>query len=330
MTRIFGRYVPVEMALLGLLELLLSFTVIYAMAATQGVLGPNHLLWLPLDAPTLHHAARLAGVIGICAVAIGLYRPEICLDRRRLVLNSAVAAIIAFPVALIVSGHFNVGLSVTYAIWLAKVLVIWIGFAVVSRSVFSLTLRQRLFAKRVLVVGADGSAKQTAQAIRGGRGKLFEIAGLNHGLADIAAITPATLRQCHIWGVVVASGTLDGTEPTEIAERERLLDLRLRGIRVYDDLSFWEQHLGRVNLGRIDTGWFLRDEGFSNGPLSRLIKRCVDIVVSLVLLALTFPLMLVTAILVKLDSPGPVLYRQQRAGLLRCAVHPAQVSQHGH
>ncbi|HEX5327989.1 MAG TPA: TIGR03013 family XrtA/PEP-CTERM system glycosyltransferase, partial [Acetobacteraceae bacterium] len=306
---------PVEMALLGAMELLLSFAAIYAMAVVPETLGTHPFRWLVLDPHSAHNAALLTASIGLCAVTIGLYRPEICLDRRRLVLNAAVAAVLAFPVALVVSGQFSTGFSRTYAIWLAKVLILWIGFAVVSRSVLSRALRQRLFARPILVVGAAGAAKQTAEAIRGGRGKLFELAGLSYALTDVAGMTQEALRRRGIWGVVVATDRLDVAGPAEAEERQRLLDWRLRGVRVYDDVSFWEQHLGRVNLDRIDAGWFLRAEGFANGPLSRAVKRLIDIAVSLLLLILTLPLMICTAIVIKLDSPGPILYHQQRAGL---------------
>ncbi|HEX5327710.1 MAG TPA: hypothetical protein VFW75_13655, partial [Acetobacteraceae bacterium] len=210
MTRIVGRYVPVEMALLGAMELLLSFAAIYAMAVVPETLGTHPFRWLVLDPHSAHNAALLTASIGLCAVTIGLYRPEICLDRRRLVLNAAVAAVLAFPVALIVSGQFSTGFSRTYAIWLAKVLVLWIGFAVVSRSVLSHALRQRLFARPILVVGAAGAAKQTAEAIRGGRGKLFELAGLSYALTDVSGMTQEALRRRGIWGVVVATDRLDG------------------------------------------------------------------------------------------------------------------------
>ena len=314
MTRIIGRYVPVEMAIFGLLELLLSFVVIYAMLAARGVLGPGELPPIVAAWRAVNHAALLAVTIGVCAVAIGLYRPEIFFDRRRVVLNAAIAAILAYPAALIVSGHFSAGLSRTYAIWLVKVLVIWLAVAVVSRSIFSVALRQKLFARRVLVLGRGACAVRTAEAIRTGHGKLFELAGVNFGPTDPARMTADLLHERGIWGVVVASETIDGADPTDDPLRERLIDLRLRGVRVYDDSAFWEQHLGRVNLDRINAGWFLRAEGFSNGALPRTIKRAVDIAASLVLLALTLPLMLGVGILIKLDSPGPVLYRQQRLG----------------
>jgi sugar transferase (PEP-CTERM system associated) len=303
------------MAVLGFLELLLSFAVIYAMAAAPSVLGPHGLHTFALDPRSFNQAALIAGTIGICAVTIGLYRPEICLNRRRLILNAAVAAIVAFPIALIVSRHFSDGLSRTYTIWLIKVLVLWLGFAVVSRSLISMALRQQLFTRHVLVLGSGIPGRRTAEAIRAGRGKLFELAGVSFGLADAAGKTLTALRERQIWGIVVAAEAFASADPADAAEHERLLDWRLRGLRVYDDVSFWEQHLGRVNLDRIDAGWFLRAESFRNGACSRAIKRAVDVSVSLLLLVLTFPLMMATAIAIKLDSRGPALYRQQRVGL---------------
>jgi sugar transferase (PEP-CTERM system associated) len=314
MTRIIGRYVPVEMAIFWLLELLLSFAVIYVMLGGQGVLGPGELPPIVAAWHVANHAALLAVTIGLCAVAIGLYRPEIFFDRRRLLLNAAVAAVLAFPAALIVSGHFSARLSLTYAIWLVKVLAIWLAVAVITRSIFSVALRQELFVRRVLVLGRGASAGWTAEAIRTGRGNLFELAGLNFSPADPARLTAGFLRERRIWGVVATSDTINGDDPTDEVLRERAIDLRLRGVRIYDDTAFWEQHLGRVNLDRIDTGWFLRAEGFSDSALSRVVKRSVDIAASLLLLALTLPLMMGVGILIKLDSRGPVLYRQQRVG----------------
>jgi sugar transferase (PEP-CTERM system associated) len=314
MTRIIGRYVPVEMAIFGLLELLLSFAVIYAMLAAHGVLGPGELPPIVAAWRVANHAALLAVTIGICAIAIGLYRPENFFDRRRLLLNAAIAAVLAFPAALIVSGHFSAGLSRTYAIWLVKVLAIWLAVAVISRSIFGVAVRQKLFVRRVLVLGRGTSAKRTAEAVRTGRANVFELAGVNFSPADPAGMTADVLHERGIWGVVVAADTINGNDPSDDALRGRLIDLRLRGARIYDDSAFWEQHLGRVNLDRLDTGWFLRAEGFSNGVLSWAIKRAVDITASLLLLALTLPLMMGVGILIKLDSRGPVLYRQQRVG----------------
>lgn len=311
MTRLFGRYVPVEMTVLATLESLLCFGALYAtlIASSTGRLAVD-----VIDVGLANRAALLAGIIGLSAIAIGLYRPEVCLDRRRLLLNAAVAAILAFPAALLVSGEFGDGLTKTYAVALVKVLGVWITFAVAARSLVSTLLSQVVFPRRVLLVGS-GTDVNTWDALRSGRGRLYEFAGIKAGPIGIAGLTPEQLRENRIWGIVVMGGGGTAREEFAAREQERLIDCRLRGVRVYDDASFWEQHLGRVNLARLECAWFLRGEGFRGGWLSLLIKRVIDVVASGLLLAFTFPLMFTTAILIKLDSPGPVFYRQARVGL---------------
>ena len=309
MTRIFGRYVPVEMAVLAMLEALLCFGALYG---TLLATSTRHFAIGAIDIGLANRAALLAATIGICAVAIGLYRPEICLDRRRLVLDAAVAAILAFPAALLVSGRFGDGLTRTYAIALVKVLFIWLAFAVTIRAFASTARRHYLFRRRILFVGAGAADLADSDALQSGRGRLYESAGIATGPSEISNLTPAFLREHRIWGLVVAGPAGGAAVPVD---HQQLIDCRLRGIRIYDEASFWEQHLGRVNLDCLNFNWFVRGDGFSYGRLSLVIKRLIDIIVSLILLGLTFPLMLGTAILIKLDSPGSILYRQQRVGL---------------
>ncbi|MGH7156209.1 MAG: sugar transferase, partial [Acetobacteraceae bacterium] len=309
--RIVGRHLPVEMALLGVIELMLSFSIVYAMLDVRAEFLRRPLQIPAFNPSTAPLAAGLAAIIACCAVVIGLYRPEICLDRRRIVLNAATVAVVAFPVAFLLGGHFGARFSITYAIWLIKVLVIWLGVVVVSRSLFSFVLHGKLFARRILVVGDPARAAQITDLLDSGRAELFEpIEPL-----DPQHLTPEVLRKHRVWAVVVAAATAGDDDTIDTEEQQRLLDCKLRGIRVYDDATFSEHHLGRISLERIDADWFLRADGFARGLLSRVIKRAVDIVASLLLLILTFPLTLAVAILIRLDSPGASLYRQQRVGL---------------
>ena len=134
------------------------------------------------------------------------------------------------------------------------------------------------------------------------------------------------LRTRRVWGIVVTDDDdVAGDETLRSASNhpddgcpldpDRLLDLKLRGIRVFNDRGFWEQHLGKINLDRLDTRWLMFSEGFVNGRLDRVVKRMSDIACSLTLLLLTLPLMLVISLLIKLDSPGTLFYRQERVGL---------------
>lgn len=96
-----------------------------------------------------------------------------------------------------------------------------------------------------------------------------------------------------------------------------LLEAKLHGVMVVDIRSFYEHVAKRLPLSQINDEWLLQTEGFSlntRGSLRRL-KRALDVFLSLLLLVLTFPLMLLTALIVRLESNGPVIYTQDRVGL---------------
>ena len=96
-----------------------------------------------------------------------------------------------------------------------------------------------------------------------------------------------------------------------------LLEAKLRGSMVVDIRSFYEHVVQRLPLSQITDEWLLQNEGFSlntRGSLRRL-KRVLDMLISLMLLIPATPVMLLTALIVRLESPGPVIYRQERGSL---------------
>ncbi len=308
MTRMVGRHVPPEMAALWLGELVLAFVVIYAMLVAPAALDLLGVSWTALDLHLANRAALLAVTIGAVAVAIGLYRPDICFDPRRVALNAAIVAVLAFPAALAIGGEFSGGLDRGYAAWLAKALLTWALCVLLTRWALSLALHQRLLARRILVLGSGEPAVRLRQALRSRRGALFQTGTLDGG-TDVAQLSADELRRGRIWGVVIADPHL-----CPMAEA-RLVECKLRGVRVFDELGFCEQHLGRISLERIDSGWFIAADGFACGPVRHAAKRLIDIMISLVLLMLTLPLALVAMLAIRLGSSGPVLYRQERVGL---------------
>jgi sugar transferase (PEP-CTERM system associated) len=95
----------------------------------------------------------------------------------------------------------------------------------------------------------------------------------------------------------------------------QLLHCKLAGIKVTDFLDFWERETRTVDLEALRPSWLFYSDGFRSGPVDEFLKRSFDVVVSLGLLFLTLPLLVITACLIRLESPGPVLYRQPRVGL---------------
>jgi len=96
---------------------------------------------------------------------------------------------------------------------------------------------------------------------------------------------------------------------------DALLDCKLAGIAVTEYSTFWERETGRVDLDALHPSWMIFSDGFVGGGLQAIAKRGFDLLASLAILVWTLPLLMVTAIAVRLESPGAVLYRQERVGL---------------
>jgi len=95
------------------------------------------------------------------------------------------------------------------------------------------------------------------------------------------------------------------------------LDCKLDGITIYDMPTFYEKTTGKVPVEHVTDSWLVFTPllGVNKNVYNNKLKRALDFTLSLLGLAFTLPLALVIAVVVKLDSFGPVLYRQQRVGL---------------
>ncbi|HUB46658.1 MAG TPA: exopolysaccharide biosynthesis polyprenyl glycosylphosphotransferase [Acetobacteraceae bacterium] len=307
MTRILGQYISLATATLGLVELVLSFLIVETLLHVAT--GPSGFATAALPPVTglAEFAAVFALVTGGIATSIGLYRPEVCLEPRQRIASAAVAGIVAYPVLLLlmVIDRSQTGLTGWVVLWLGIALLVWQAGILLTHLAFRVLLRRERMVRRVIVVGSGHHAARFADMLRTPRVRLFEpmIA------PTTTSLSPESLRERGIWGVVVTSP--DDTETHAPA----LLDSKLRGARVLSTAAFCEKHLGRIDLDGVDAQWLLRADGFAHGQLADLVKRGLDIAVSLTLLVMALPVMLIAALAIKLESPGPVLYRQQRVGL---------------
>jgi exopolysaccharide biosynthesis polyprenyl glycosylphosphotransferase len=89
---------------------------------------------------------------------------------------------------------------------------------------------------------------------------------------------------------------------------------RQAGIPVLGETEFMERQLACVNIDRLPAAWLDRSDAARESRAVATIRRGLDIALSVLLLLATLPLLLMTAVAIKLDSPGPVFYRQERVG----------------
>src|SRR5207249_5823914 len=93
-----------------------------------------------------------------------------------------------------------------------------------------------------------------------------------------------------------------------------LLRAKLSGVRVEDATTTYERLTGKILIDDLKPSWLIFSDGFRASRWTRFIKRMLDLSLSVIGSIVAAPIMLLTAIAVKLDSAGPVLYRQERVG----------------
>lgn len=107
----------------------------------------------------------------------------------------------------------------------------------------------------------------------------------------------------------------DPKMPDEIMQD--LFQCRLKGIPVREIADFYEEEWEKVPVYHLKDRWFVNSHGFTviHHIFYQRVKRIVDICLSILAMIITGPLMLLTAVLIKIESEGPVFYKQERIGL---------------
>ncbi len=201
-------------------------------------------------------------------------------------------------------------------------LLLIVGGMLVMRLLGNEMLPSSYTRQRVLIYGTGGRASIVGQSLlendpsieligyfRGPQEKGPVIQGLN--VISPGKTLTDVVREQRVNEIVVAlSERRGGSMPLR-----ELLDCKLQGIRVIDLATHFEQLLGQIHLEAVSAGWLIFGDGFKQGLVRSVVKRLFDILGSGILLLLSSPVMLVTALLIFIESGRPIFYRQERVGL---------------
>jgi exopolysaccharide biosynthesis polyprenyl glycosylphosphotransferase len=113
------------------------------------------------------------------------------------------------------------------------------------------------------------------------------------------------------------SGVVFNSDAKDESLMKQLMALRLRGVRIYTLSDFYEIFWFKVPINDLKEAWFAINEGFHllHSKIGQRLKRAFDIFLSLVILIISFPICLLTGILITLTDKGPIFYTQWRKGL---------------
>lgn len=177
--------------------------------------------------------------------------------------------------------------------------------------------------ERVLIVGAEQMAIETARAALEQRDAGVRIVGftsndpskmgkslVNPRVIGLSSDIAEIVKRENVDRIVVSMGERRGQFPSE-----ELLQLSLGGkVHIEECPSFYERLTGRVNLDMLRPSWLIFSGRGKQTRFSAVVRIVLHRLVALVGLIFSLPVMLVTIVFIKLESKGPVFYKQERVG----------------
>ncbi len=316
MIRLFGHYVSKLYLLLGVAEFVVIFYSMVAGYYMRFSVAGMSVVALP---ETLSYTAMAyAGAMLISMISVGLYQRGLPFSAGLLVRIG-----LSFLIA-------NVAMSVVF--YTFPDLAVWRGvmaFAMLFTFAGVLGLRTLFFrlthaeeqTNAVLVLGTGRQAQMIADLEPQQPG--FRVVGyvpVNEQETDIPA-ERWLLHDRRLYDLVV-DHQVDEIVVAPDDRRLRLpvdeiLDCKMSGTMVLDLLSFFEKETSRIKLDVLQPSWIFFSDGFHLGGLAQYSKRVLDLIVASVILLIAWPLMLLVALAILIESGGrgPILFHQVRVGL---------------
>ena len=265
-----------------------------------------------------HALAKVLGIVVLafmCAHNMELHDPHRLLKPqqmlpRALILVGTLSLLLAgltymFPQFLVGRHVFLTGLYILIFFW-----ILW-------RWAYDWLAVRDTFRERVYVLGDGRRARQIIASIRSRRGLGVDLVGWAGESEDNAPPFESIGRTLLNLGnsreidcLIVAM-----TDRRSKMPMDELLHLRLRGIRIEDGTTWLEKSSGQIDIDDLNPSSLIFGNGFHVATGFKLPRRLLSWLLAVVLCVITLPLIPIIVLLIKLSSPGPVLYRQKRVGL---------------
>ncbi len=207
-------------------------------------------------------------------------------------------------------------------IYMLSILILFF-FIIVWRVGYIHILNKGMFNQHIIILGSSKLAKDIYEKITTNIDCGYTVCAIipddsdspTHGLPENLVIDqkdkplPEVSKTYGIDKIIVALKEKRGQFPTQ-----ELIQCRTEGIDVISGSSFYELLTGKVLVREIEPSWLIFSKGFQKSKFKAGMKRMQDIILSSILLLLLSPLLIVVAMLIKLDSKGPVFFAQDRVG----------------
>ena len=310
MIRLFNHYLSVRTLLLAAIEAMVLFQSVVLVFQLRVA---DFSLRLPVA-----EAGVFTSVMLLMMTALGLYQAQA--EPFRVTVQRV---LVAYGLSLVLMSFFFYVFPSFYVgrgAFLVSSLFAMAGVMVVRLVFFRMT-DIGLPRRRVLVLGNGPEAEEIIRYLHEGElVRAVQYAGMYPVVAERETGEPErrinhdqlmrTVRDLRVSEIVIAVRDRRGG----VLPLRQLLDARLTGVRVMDLAAFYERERGMLKVDNLRASWLIFGQGFDQGMTRDVVKRLFDVVVSLVMLVLTLPILLVTMLLIVLETGFPVFYRQERVG----------------
>lgn len=314
MIRLFRHYIPVWFLLLGIAEAVVFAGSMY--------LGEVTRFWKYdplLDSQGWFNVFAFTAMMLFNMSVVGLYQRNVEEGRAGMLLRVGVAFALAVVEMALIKLILPDITPWRRSILVAFALSFWLVLAV--RYVFFKLMDEKTLDRRVLVMGTGHSAQQIVKlGQRTSSG--FKVVGCVEMPGESEIVTKRL--RVHLEGPLLEYVRAHQIDEIVVAISDRrkrvpmheLMDCKLSGYRVFEFQQFYERETGRVILDHLYPSWFVYSEGFRAGTLRAYLKRGFDLLASMALISIVWPIMLLTSVLVWFEDRGKsgVLFRQQRVG----------------
>jgi sugar transferase (PEP-CTERM system associated) len=271
------------------------FKILLITIVSQTCLYYNELYDLTVTSNFMELGIRLIQALGVAAIILA-------------------AIYVIFPETIVKPGIFAV--SVVFVIL----------FIVSWRFCYSLILTRGIFDQKIILLGSDDLSKEIINEIniRKDSGYKVEVNIQEYKqniVSEFKENMPPTAykkdynglcelaEELNISKIIVALKERRGALPTK-----ELVKCRVSGIEIIEGSIFYEMLTGKLSVDQMNPASIIFSEGFYKSTIRRLIKRVMDLIISVFMIIFLSPLIIGIAILIKIDSTGPILFSQERMG----------------
>jgi sugar transferase (PEP-CTERM system associated) len=315
MIRICKHYIPWNLAFLVIAESVIVFGSVYAGSIIKRLLN-FHPVLISLDY-TYSKAIVIALATVITFYIVDLYDSQLHLRRGEFFVKISTCLVITF--FIIASINFLIPSLQLHSMDYLLSLIVFVPVIICFRSLYYWAIN--ISKDKIIILGVNDIARNIAQELADGSSHGFEVQGL---IAENFISTDEVLDCSVLGGIQELVEIVQDRKPSVVvvalSERrgmfpyKEILDCKLQGIRVEDWPTFYEKLTGKIIIQNLRPSWLIFADGFTRNSLTRTLKRITDILLAAVGLCIALPMIALIAVLTKLDSYGPVFFRQERVG----------------